>query len=213
MINVNRAQQEADLQGLGVHYWPGVVGGELAIEAADQAANLLSDAMYRQYQPDRAKLPFLRVDAEDVLGHCLVHIEWQTTEIEDRLLAEEIKNVTGIRCEAVFSAARMLLKATGHMQGGDERELTIFQTTPLFSNRLHRDGDHRSDFIPSDDLVRYMLHLRGARQLTFASSVAPYESVVSLALAPGDAYGFMPKATYHGAEYDDLSLAIYVQTD
>lgn len=213
MIYPEEFTDETALRDLGVRHWRGVTSDGLTRNAAAQSARLLSDTICRQYEGSSIESPFLHADIQDVLGHSLVHVRWETTENEDHLLAEDIRKATGIECGAVFSAARMLLKATGHMQDADGRELTIFQTTSEHSNGLHRDGEHRPDFIPREDLVRYMLHLRGYRQLTFADSGTVGENVATLALAPGDAYGFMPDATYHGAEYDDLSLAIYVQTD
>lgn len=215
MANIPNEQVEQRLKDIGVYLWPKVLSPQLAAEAAQQSNTLLVDTMARHRDGATYKSPFLRVDPEyypDLsLGKGLLHIFWETDENDDQVLAEKIKNVTGVECEAIFRAARILMKSVGLMQGGEDRELAIFRTTSLQSLNLHRDYLPSSLTLPDENLERFMLHLRGGRQMKFAEELKR-EAEVDVVLEPGDAYQFKPECVYHGATYSDQSLALYLQT-
>lgn len=88
------------------------------------------------------------------------------------------------------------------------RLFSVFRTHEHERLPLHRDGDAIPKDLFVDDFTRVLLHLRGKRHIVFADQNK--SNPVSLRLSPGDAYSFRPVTTYHAVEYDDQSLALYV---
>jgi hypothetical protein len=212
MINPLEVHEQRNYQDLGVYYWPSILQDAILKQAANQAENSINDSIIRSsnYSELRSS-PYISCSDKSDDEFSIVDIEWPTTENEDHFLAEDIKEVNGIDCKSIFIAARMLLRSTGIMPETSSKVLSLFRTKSSASLPLHRDQENQPDFDPDEDFVRYILHLRGKRELSFSDN--EQDVPAKLNLRPGDAYEIKPHFIYHGAEYDDFSLAMYIQTD
>ncbi len=211
MIDHLDVNEIRNLQDMDVYYWPTVLEGSLIIQAANQVEYIINDSMSRSYEGSGlSSSPYLHCSEKSVDEFKIVDIEWPTNENDDQYLAEEIKAVNGIECKSIFIAARMLLKSTGFMPDTNSKVLSLFRTKRIASIPLHRDQENQPDFDPDEEFIRYFLHLRGKRDLSFSGN--KHRVTTKINLRPGDVYELKPHYVYHGAEYDDYSLAMYVQT-
>ena len=190
-----------------VDFYGQIIDHSVAVQAAKEAYALYKFARAERIVNTRN---IVHLAASDP-SFRMLRVVWNCAQplSRDGRVIDEVLGFTGVDISTVLTAARALTEAANQQA---TEQLTIFKTDGTLE--MHRDAEdaaelHNYEFIPDETLVRDILHLRGRRRLSLAASYEAWP--VERSFRPGEAYGIHPEMVYHGLEYSQDSLGLYVQ--